>query len=195
MTYRWQLPAPGDLELVRTFLNTQTFTGHPRPPEDRLPDLLQDDRAWQSNFSDLPRSRSDTVDRLSRLREDLRLLLTGTPGHAERLNHWLRELPLLASVEEGANEPVLRYKPDPEAGVVGRLLMAVIHAIQDGTWSRLKACPDCRVVFYDHTRSRTKVWCGMLAGGPEGRACGTIAKVTRYRKKQRARHTTERAED
>jgi predicted RNA-binding Zn ribbon-like protein len=45
------------------------------------------------------------------------------------------------------------------------------------------------VVFYDHTRSRTKVWCGMLAGGPEGRARGTIAKVKRYRRKQRALKT------
>ena len=66
-------------------------------------------------------------------------------------------------------------------------MAAVVRAVQADEWPRLKACPDCRVVFYDHTRSRTKVWCGMLAGGPEGRACGTIAKVARYRRKQRTR--------
>jgi predicted RNA-binding Zn ribbon-like protein len=36
-------------------------------------------------------------------------------------------------------------------------------------------------VFYDHTRNASKRWCLMNAGGPNGRACGTIAKVRRYR--------------
>jgi predicted RNA-binding Zn ribbon-like protein len=72
---------------------------------------------------------------------------------------------------------------------MGRVLGAVVRALQEDTWARLKACPDCQVVFYDHTRSRTKVWCGMLAGGPGGRACGTIAKVRRYRHKRRVQET------
>jgi CGNR zinc finger/Putative stress-induced transcription regulator len=58
---------------------------------------------------------------------------------------------------------------------------AVVSAISAGTWTRLKACPDCHWVFYDNTRNGSKRWCLMYAGGPEGRACGTIAKVRRYR--------------
>ena len=42
---------------------------------------------------------------------------------------------------------------------------------------RLKACPDCRWVFYDNSRNGSKRWCGMYAGEEGGRACGTIAKV------------------
>jgi predicted RNA-binding Zn ribbon-like protein len=61
----------------------------------------------------------------------------------------------------------------------------IAQAVKEGTWGRLKACPDCRWAFYDHTRSKTKVWCGMLAGDG-GRACGTIAKVRRYRQRRRS---------
>jgi hypothetical protein len=59
-------------------------------------------------------------------------------------------------------------------------------AVADGQWQRLKACPDCRWVFYDHTRNASKRWCLMHAGGPDGRACGTIAKLRQYRQKQKA---------
>ncbi|MGQ0418393.1 CGNR zinc finger domain-containing protein, partial [Bacillus sp. HC-TM] len=51
----------------------------------------------------------------------------------------------------------------------------------------LKACPDCRWVFYDHSRNGSKRWCGMYAGEEGGRACGTIAKVKNYRAKRKGR--------
>ena len=70
-----------------------------------------------------------------------------------------------------------------QGGPAGDLLAAVVRAIGSGTWQRLKACPDCRWVFYDSTRNASKRWCLMYAGG-EGRACGTIAKVRRYRARQ-----------
>ena len=38
-------------------------------------------------------------------------------------------------------------------------------------------------VFTGGTRCRTRVWCDMLARDTEGRRCGTIAKVRRYREK------------
>ena len=61
------------------------------------------------------------------------------------------------------------------------VLAAVLTAIAEGTWTRLKACPDCRWVFYDHTRNGSKRWCLMTAGGSSGRSCGSIAKVRAYR--------------
>ncbi|MGI4859348.1 MAG: CGNR zinc finger domain-containing protein [Janthinobacterium lividum] len=57
----------------------------------------------------------------------------------------------------------------------------------DPQWPRLKTCADCRWAFYDHTRNRSKRWCGMTKGGPDGRACGTIAKVGAYRARQLAK--------
>jgi predicted RNA-binding Zn ribbon-like protein len=39
-------------------------------------------------------------------------------------------------------------------------------------------------VFYDHSRNGRRTWCAMYAGTPDGRACGTIAKVRTYRRRQ-----------
>ncbi len=69
-------------------------------------------------------------------------------------------------------------------GRAGDYLAIVLAAIADRTWPRLKACPDCRWVFFDHTRNGSKRWCLMNAG-PTGRACGTIDKVRRFRQRQR----------
>lgn len=72
------------------------------------------------------------------------------------------------------------YAPrDPTT--VASVLAVVVDAVARQHWVRLKACPDCRHVFYDHSRNRTRTWCGMYAETPEGRACGSIAKVRAYR--------------
>lgn len=183
--YRWQLPAPGELEVVRSFLNTWRPSTAKRMPGDTLPALLDDPAAWEERFPGLVRGPADTEERLVRLRDDLRQMLGEGPGWTARLNRWSSETTLVASVEQTSDKVVVRYEAVPSTGIVGRMVATVLRAVSEGQWSRLKACPDCRWVFYDHTRSRTQVWCGMLAGGPEGRACGTIAKVNRYRQKQR----------
>jgi hypothetical protein len=74
-------------------------------------------------------------------------------------------------------------RPSAAAGttLAGAVLQAVVAALSDGSWSRLRQCPDCRLVFWDRTRNASKVWCGMYAGS-DGRACGSIAKVRRYSK-------------
>jgi predicted RNA-binding Zn ribbon-like protein len=85
-------------------------------------------------------------------------------------------------VEDGG--ALVRYEPAAKTDFAGRVLAAVAEGIREGTFSRLKACPDCRWVFYDRSRSRTRLWCGMYAG-EGGRACGTISKVRRYRKRRK----------
>ena len=74
-----------------------------------------------------------------------------------------------------------------EATYVGHILAAVANAIASGAWSRLKTCGDCQWAFYDHTRNGSKRWCGMTKGGPNGRACGTIAKVSAFRSRAAAK--------
>ena len=51
-------------------------------------------------------------------------------------------------------------------GPTGDTFEIVMAAIAAGTWTRLKACPDCRWVFYDNTRNGSKRWCLMTAGAP-----------------------------
>lgn len=180
----WSTPAPGELELVRRFLNTWRIPGETRMPEDRLPALVRDRRAWREWFPNTPLGSHDTEDGLLRLRDDLREVVARTEGWPKRLNGWLAQFPMVAVVERGEDEQMsIRYDSSPEAGFEGLILSIVARSIDEGTWFRLKACPDCRHVFYDRSRSRTRVWCGMLAGDG-GRACGTIAKVKRYRQKR-----------
>lgn len=181
----WNTPAPGELELARRFLNTWRIDDGTREPADELPWLLRDHRAWVERFPGWPPGVGDAEDLLVCLREDLRVTLGAPEGWTERLNGWLKGYPLVVHVVEENHGASVRYEPAPEAGFAGRVLAAVVRSVEDGTLFRLKACPECRWVFYDKSRSRTRVWCGMYAG-EGGRACGTIAKVRRYRQRRKA---------
>lgn len=154
--------APGTLERVRELLNSWLIPNDTREPIDR--------------FDEHARYVAP-VDReaLRRLRDDLRAVVERAPGSDERINAWIRELGLGVRVRGG--ELAFQHEGDPAA----ETLSSVLEAINAGRWKRLKACPDCRWVFYDHTRNGTKRWCLMNAGGPGGRSCGTIAKVRRHR--------------
>jgi predicted RNA-binding Zn ribbon-like protein len=61
-------------------------------------------------------------------------------------------------------------------GALASLLVPVAHAMQDGTWQRVKACPasDCHWAFYDRSRNRSGRWCEMAV-------CGNRTKVRTYR--------------
>jgi predicted RNA-binding Zn ribbon-like protein len=159
--------APARLEPVRTLLNSWLIPNDSRQPADEFGQLARDQR-WRGQAARL----------LRELRDDLRHVVE--TGDASGLNDWIARLDLRLVVEDGK----LAYRH--HGGTAGDLLAAVIGAIGDGTWRRLKACPDCHWVFYDNTRNGGKRWCLMYAGGPDGRACGTIAKVQRYRHRQAA---------
>jgi hypothetical protein len=159
--------APGPLEYVRALLNTWLIPNDTREPADTFAEFAAGE-GWTGPAARLVR----------RLRDDLRDAVE--TGDASCLNSWIAELDVRPAIDGG--DLVYRHKASP----AGDLMATVIGAITAGTWRRLKACPDCRWVFYDHTRNGSKRWCLMYAGGPDGRACGTIAKVRRYRDRQAA---------
>jgi CGNR zinc finger len=161
--------APGALEQVRELLNTWLIPNDSRLPDDRFDDLARR-RGWTGRDASLVR----------RLRDDLRLQVERGQVHDDGLNRWIGRLGLRPVVAVGA----VSYRH--RGGPAGDILAVVVAAVGAGTWKRLKACPDCRWVFYDNTRNASKRWCLMYAGGPQGRACGTIAKVRRYRDRQAA---------
>jgi CGNR zinc finger len=159
--------APPQLEPVRALLNSWLIPNDSRKPTDRFDELARE-RRWRRTDAPLLRD----------LRDGLRHAVeTRDPA---TLNQWIDRLGLRVAVERGA----VAYRHEP--GPAGEILAAVISAVSDGSWKRLKACPDCHWVFYDNTRNGSKRWCLMYAGSPEGRACGTIAKVRRYRDRQAA---------
>jgi CGNR zinc finger len=161
--------APGDLEQVRELLNSWLIPNDTRQGTDRF-------EAYARSHG----LRDDDMRQLRELRDDLRAALEGTPKGVRRVNLWAARLRLHPVIDDS------RIAFKHSGGQAGNVLVIVFTAIANGQWQRLKACPDCRWVFYDHTRNASKRWCLMYAGGPEGRACGTIAKVRRYRQNEKA---------
>jgi predicted RNA-binding Zn ribbon-like protein len=119
---------------------------------------------------------------LVELREGLLRLLAAPPTERDAawLGGWFERAGL--GVRVGVAEGVLGFghAAPARSGLAGAVAEAVAAALADGTWSRLRRCPDCKLVFWDRPRNASKVWCGMYAGA-DGRACGSIAKVRRYR--------------
>lgn len=157
--------APGELETVRGLLNSWLIPNDTRQATDRF-----------DAYTAAHQLGSRQAGQLRRLRDELRAVVEGCDDADERLNRWSTALAVRVDIRDG------RVRFRTANGPAGEMFGRVLAAIADDTWQRLKACPDCHWVFYDHTRNRSKRWCLMNAGGPSGRACGTIAKVTRYRR-------------
>jgi predicted RNA-binding Zn ribbon-like protein len=157
--------APGALEAVRSLLNTRWSPRRGEPDEDTLERFAEDPGAWLTPTGDVAELRA--------LRGDVRVALTG----AEVLERWLERYPV--SVRFGQAGTVT-YRPAGEEPVPA-LLAVIAEAVVAGTWRRLKACPECAWVFYDHSRNATRTWCGMAVAGPNGRSCGAAAKMRAYR--------------
>lgn len=85
----------------------------------------------------------------------------------------------------GGGEPRLVAEGRGADRALALLLAEVDRAHADGTWDRLKACPDprCHWAFYDHTKNRSGVWCQMGE-------CGNRAKARAYRERHAATAAT-----
>jgi predicted RNA-binding Zn ribbon-like protein len=180
-----QQQAPGELELVRAFVNTLDI--------ERDEELLTDPPglgAWLHEHGLAPEEARPSAPELKRareLREALRAVLfahnEAVPAPATALSA-LDAIAARADVrlrfrESGAAE--LAPEQDGVDGALGRLLAIVHSAIGQGTWSRLKACREtsCQWAFYDRTKNRSGTWCKM-------EVCGNRAKARAYRQ----RHVT-----
>jgi predicted RNA-binding Zn ribbon-like protein len=175
--------APGELELVRQFINTADLA----PGEDELRDLAAL-RSWLREHQ-LIGPREDLapgdLERALAVREALRDLLESRSRGAvdEAVLRSLNVVPagaLLRIAFDGDGTPRL----EPVASGLDRAfaeLYAIIRcAALDGTWERLKVCADhgCLWAFYDHSKNRSRSWCNMAV-------CGNRAKARHYRQRQR----------
>jgi predicted RNA-binding Zn ribbon-like protein len=162
-------PAPGNLELIRQFVNTfdveSGWEGFGSPEELG---------AWLAERRLLPTSRrlsdADLATTIA-LREALREALAANAGHAESttarqtLDHLAAHYPLRVRLDAGA-----RLEPSGGTGVapaIARLLGTMYDAMTLGTWGRLKVCrnDECQWAFYDHSRNRSGAWCRMAICG------------------------------
>lgn len=175
-----RLAAPGDLELVRDFVNTLDILPGTEEFEDPAGLAL-----WLTDHRLVPLSPVITgkdLARAKKLREALRAFLLANAG-----------LPLdpaaAAAFDDPAGPARLRARADDEGRLellpadegglshaIGRLVSIVFGAQQDGTWSRLKVCAECHWAFYDHTKNRSAAWCGSQ--------CGARVRSRRYRQRR-----------
>jgi predicted RNA-binding Zn ribbon-like protein len=175
--------APGELELVRLFVNTHELDSG--ADELATATALQ---AWLVDHGLARGGRASAADvRAARgLREAIRSLLLENNGVAVREK-------AAGALDETAERArlALRFAPggsarlEPRAtgvdGALGRLAAIVAAAMADGTWPRLKACraDDCGWAFYDRARNRSRHWCSMAV-------CGNRTKARSYRRRHAA---------
>lgn len=189
-----QRSAPGELEVVRRFVNTRQVGGR----TDRLSDPAGM-AEWLAHEGLAPAGVRVTHADLTRaldLREALRTILAShnpggsappdnagasAPPHASRtLDETARRARLRLRFDDGGNASLA-----PEAagvsGALGRLVAIVHDSIVQGTWPRLKLCRehDCEWAFYDHTKNRSGAWCSM-------ERCGNRAKARAFRERHAA---------
>ena len=178
-------PAPGDLALVQSFVNTSWDLE--RDGEEQLGDP-SDLTAWLGEHRLLePGTKLGRADleRALDVREGLRSLLfvnNGAPRNKEAIERLNRALGRTAlAVRFGAHAtPELTSTAGAFDGALGSLASIVAVAQIDGTWPRLKACRGvhCGWAFYDHSRNQSGSWCSMSV-------CGSRSKAREYRRRKR----------
>ena len=176
-------PAPGRLELLRTFMNTVDLEGG----EDDFSsaEVLAEWLAARGLLA--PGTRLSEADRRSAIafRETVREVLEANAGHGrgadavERLNRTAERVPLRVRIGTAS-----ALEPQEGRGIdtaIGRFLAIIHESITQGTWQRLKVCRNdiCRWAFYDSSRNRSGAWCTMAI-------CGNRMKGRTFRRRHPA---------
>jgi predicted RNA-binding Zn ribbon-like protein len=98
-------------------------------------------------------------------------------GRTNSLRGLAREASLAVTVREDG-----RLELVPSAGgidgAIAEILAAALVAVIEGTWPRLKACPNCHWAFYDRSKNRSASWCSMAL-------CGNRLKTKNYRQRRK----------
>lgn len=177
-------PAPGDLELVRSFLSLHD---HEPGNTDSLPPAPESLAWWLETHELVPEHPTEgDLTWALRVRAALRSKVGENMGRP-------RDGAAVAFLGDAAREAGVRIClgcPDDlplhvdaggVRGAVGRLLGIAFLADLDGRWERFRICddPGCSAVFYDRSRNRTGKWCSMAT-------CGNRAKVRAFRERQAA---------
>ncbi len=171
-------------------------------PLGKTPDRDElEDHAWLRALLDrwrLPKVDPRSRDTQAALR-DLRTLLQAfvrtlvrdgslRPAELATLNRYLAAHPVTSRLE--IQDDAFRLRLTPTARGLDGVLFSVTESfaafLAEGDPTRLKLCEnhDCRWVFYDTTRSRTRRWCAD--------SCGNLIKVREFRRKKKTAKKTRR---
>jgi predicted RNA-binding Zn ribbon-like protein len=171
--------APGQLELVRRFVNTLDIEAG----SDGLATPATAS-AWLGNAGWKARVDVRQLGELVAFREALRDVVSGRgtsaePGATATLDAIARRYPLAVRL---ASPETLTPTSSGVGGFIERILGLVAAARIDGSWDRVKTCANdrCRWLFYDRSRNRSRMWCTMDL-------CGSRAKMRAYRSRRATR--------
>ena len=159
---RYDVPkaAPEPLRQVQLLVNSVDLENE----VDWLPDWLAEHGLGESERG-----------RAAELREALRALVLANNGR--RLDRASLDVLNRATVSVGlADDAALRFAARGDA--LDEVVAIAFGAMLDGTWSRLKACRNCRWCFYDYSPNRSATWCSM-------QLCGNRKKTRAYRARRR----------
>jgi predicted RNA-binding Zn ribbon-like protein len=184
--------APGALALVQSFINS-----HYDLELEHGADLFATSASladWLKRRGLAPRTeagpsvtRSD-VRRAVAVREGLRALAQSghgaspldVTGAVTALNEAAHGLGVEVRFADGAPRFVAGAREGLERAL-GTVLAVTARAMIDGSWARLKVCPDeqCGWAFYDHSRNLSGRWCSMAV-------CGGRAKARAHYRRRRS---------
>ncbi|UII57652.1 CGNR zinc finger domain-containing protein [Cytobacillus spongiae] len=157
------------------FLNTWEISNDNRIPIENL--HTQDDLQIFSI-----RENTDALPDVRLFRNELRHALAS--GTIEGMNQWIIRRNVHTQMTTGSGKYRLEFFTNRHS-IIDHILILVLQKVEEGQFHRYKICPDCQWAFYDASKSSTKKWCSMNKNSSTGRACGTIAKVRKYREKNK----------
>jgi predicted RNA-binding Zn ribbon-like protein len=182
---------PAWLELLNTDWHDYRGSGQHR---DLLDDPGRFDRfikPWRPGLEGLPdeRIRAALKDLRRTVRAIVERIAAGRPvpaGPWSALNAVLAASPFVRRVERsgaGYSFPLVPRDPGLSA-MLGEIVAGFGETLARGEPARIKICDnrDCRWVFYDRSKNRSRRWCEGNTG------CGDLMKVRRFR----ARHKHDR---
>jgi predicted RNA-binding Zn ribbon-like protein len=176
--------APGELGTLQRFVNTvdqEDGVELLRSPADLRRWLAHHDLAAASARVGEPELR-----RALQVREAFRAVLHANNGApldrdaVATLDAAARDAELTVRWDDDGRAELVPARRGLE-GAIGRLLAIAYRARVEGTWQRLKACPEesCGWAFYDRSRNRSSTWCSMAV-------CGNRAKARAFRARRAA---------
>ena len=160
---RYDIPkaAPDALREVQLFINSIDVHNE----VEWLPEWLEQ------------RGLGGEYERARELREALRRLVlanNGLPPDHAALDVINRALVSVSLALDRSGRLVLGGGVD----AIDEVVRTVVAAMLDGSWERLKACPNCHWCFYDYSPNRSATWCSM-------QICGNRKKTREYRRRRR----------
>jgi len=132
----------------------------------------------------------DTLSQLKSLRSLLRGAVEGftrgeelTADLVAHLNACLADVTYVRRFEPQATGGALHLVPVNAdwRWVMAEIVASFLQMVTEGHAGRVKICenPDCKWVYYDESKNRTRRWCSHDT-------CGTLMKVRRFRSRQKA---------